>query len=52
MKTLNKEILNQRITEELQKDLELANIAGAAVIVSQNGEKLCDIRCGFKDIDT
>jgi len=52
MKYLNKSKLNHDIMEELQKDLALANIAGAAVMVSQDGEKVCDIRAGVKNVDT
>ena len=52
MKYLDKSKLNHDIAEELQKDLALANIAGAAVMVSQDGEKVCDIRAGVKNADT
>ena len=52
MKNLDIYKLNQHITAELQKDLARANIAGAAVIVSQDGRKVCDIRVGDKDAET
>lgn len=44
--------LNNDIKLELNKDLNNADIAGAAVIVAQNGKVVCDIKCGYKNIDT
>ena len=52
MKYINKEKLNKDIFEKLSKDLKNADIAGAAVMVTQNGETVCDIKCGYKNIET
>lgn len=49
MKTLNKETLRESVISTIEKDIQSANISGAAVIVAQNGKILLDERVGFCD---
>ena len=51
MRKINAKKLNNSIHAMMQTDIEEANIAGAAAIVSQNGEVLCEARLGYSDIE-
>lgn len=52
MQKLNKKSLREKVLSTLQYDLENANIAGASVIVAQNGEVLLDKQVGYSNILT
>ena len=52
MQKLNKELLEEKISKTLKLDLENANIAGASVIVAQNGEVLINEQVRYSDIST
>lgn len=49
MKKINKNTLKKNIFATVNRDIESANIAGAAVIVAQNGEILLNEHFGFSD---
>ncbi len=52
MQKLNKELLREKVLNTLEQDLENANIAGASVMVAQNGEILLDEQVGYSNILT
>lgn len=52
MRKIDAEKLNKIVSETIENDIQYANIAGAAVMVSQEGRLLCDIRKGYRDINT
>ena len=52
MKRLNPDKLRENVLKSMNSDLAASNIAGAAVMVAQNGELLLDERVGYKDIRT
>ncbi len=49
MQILNKDKLHENVLRTLKSDINNANIAGAAVVVAQNGEILLDERVGYCD---
>ena len=52
MRNVNKSLLYDNVMRSINSDIELSNIAGAAVIVAQHGEIILDERVGYKDIRT
>ncbi|MBE6787012.1 MAG: beta-lactamase family protein [Ruminococcaceae bacterium] len=49
MQTLNKNLLQQNIENSIKNDIKYSNIAGAAVMVAQNGKILMNEHFGFSD---
>ncbi len=52
MKTLDGKKLEKTLRERVEQDIEWGRVAGAAMLVLQHGETVCDIRAGVKDIRT
>ncbi len=52
MKKLDKNLLKEKVLTTLHKDLKNANIAGASVMVAQNGEILLNEQVGYSDFLT
>lgn len=52
MKIINKELLRQKLEATINSDIDANNLAGAAAIVMQNNQMLCDLRLGYKNAET
>ena len=52
MKKLNKEKLNQALSDRMQNDLKRSRTAGEELLVYQDGEMISHLTGGLKDVDT
>ena len=52
MRKLNAKKLHTLLRERLAQDLEWGRVGGAAILVSQGGEVVCDLKMGCKDVRT
>ena len=52
MKILNKEKLYKSVKQNIENDIKHGKMGGAAATVIQNGEVVCDLKLGYKNITT
>ena len=52
MRKLNKALLENKVKSRIEENIRLGNLGGAAATVLQNGETVCDLRIGLKNIMT
>ena len=52
MKVLNKEKLYKSVKQNIENDIKHGKMGGAAATVIQNGEVVCDLKSGYKNITT
>ena len=52
MRTLDAKKLEKILRQRTTDDMEAGRLAGAAMIVSQHGETVCELRLGVKDVRT
>ncbi len=52
MKKINKTLLESKVKNRIEENIKLGNLGGAAAVVLQNGETVCDLRIGLKNVVT
>lgn len=52
MRKLNKALLENKVKNRIEENIKLGNLGGAAAVVLQNGETVCDLRIGLKNVMT
>lgn len=51
MKSLDKRVLREKVSDRILNDIEINHIIGASVLIRQKGEVLLDAHYGFADIE-
>lgn len=52
MRKINKALLESKLKNLIEENIKLGNLGGAAAVVLQNGNTVCDLRIGSKNVMT